>query len=107
MVLIKQTETPGGTEFLFTHYQDAYKKAQRIKANTGYNQTPSHTSEGYTVIEPKSAKKPVPQAPQQMSRGMPQMLPPGGDIGMMDNIPTDIGYEFPPRQPPGLYDGKW
>lgn len=102
MVLIKEVPTSEGIEYTFSHYQDAYKKAQRIQLHTGYVQTARRTREGYVVLEPsKSVNVPArPTGPIQQNQ---MYAEPQQESG----IPENLGYETPQRLPPGLYDGKW
>jgi hypothetical protein len=104
MVLIKEVPTAEGIEYTFSHYQDAYKKAQRIQLRTGYLQSARKTREGYVVLEPNKAVN-VPSRPSAPTSQMPQQM--YAEPQQESNIPENLGYETPQRLPPGLYDGKW
>lgn len=102
MVLIKQEQTQEGIIYTFSHYQDAYKKAQRIQKSTGYIQSAKRTAEGFAVLEPTQPNKTQGTQPQQQTFQQPSGFSQSNFEG-----PENLGYETPPRLPPGLYDGKW
>jgi hypothetical protein len=114
MVLLKQTPTQEGTAFVFSHYQDAYKKAQRIEKLTGFHQNAQRTSEGFTIIEPKGTpsranrtRQPRQQTTQPQQEQYQQEQYQQEQYSPEPQIPENLGYEAPPRPPPGLYDNNW
>jgi hypothetical protein len=107
MVLIKTSKTAEGIVYVFSHYQDAYKKAQRIQAKTGYIQSAQRTAEGFAVLEPSTTQKIPNRMDIQQQQDFQQPSAAFPPEQQQFESPENLGYETPPRLPPGLYDGKW